>query len=59
MLKNAKTAFKFCFCCSERLFFSISIYGSLLVNLHDHDQIYLDQQNAREITPENLKITFK
>ena len=46
ILENAKTAFKFCFSCSERLIFDISIYGLLLVNWHG--QIYPGQQIAKK-----------
>ena len=35
----------------------LNIYGLLLVNWHG--QIYPGQQNAKEITPESLKITVK
>ena len=48
ILENAKTAFNFCFSCSERLIFDISIYGLLLVNWHG--QIYPGQQIAKKIT---------
>ena len=48
ILKNDKTVSNFCFCCSEKLIFNISIYGLLLVNLHG--QIYPGQQSAKEIT---------
>ena len=45
ILKNAKTANNFCFLCSEKLIFDMSIYGLLLVNWHG--QIYAGQENGK------------
>ena len=53
ILKNGKTASNFGFPCSERLLF----YGLLWANWHG--QIYPDQQNAKEITLQSLKITIR
>ena len=56
-LKMLKLPLTFVFLALKSWFFNISIDGLLLVNWHGY--IYPDQENAKEIILQSLKITVK